>query len=256
MLDGRRTNELGQPVGLAVEGWGGARPPVHETVEGERCRLEPLEAARHAEALYEAFEADRDGADWTYLPYGPFACAADYVACVRGFEALEHTHFYAIVDRTSARPLGVASYLRFDPANGSIEVGHLRHAPSLQRTPMSTEAMYLLMRRVFEDWGYRRYEWKCDALNAPSRAAARRLGFRFEGLFRQHAVVKGRSRDTAWLSITDAEWPGIRSALESWLSPGNFDDRGRQRTRLAEHMPAHAGAPIVEEIADRGLGQA
>ncbi len=250
-----RTNELGQVIGLAVEGWGGALPPVHEMVEGERCRLEPLEADRHAEALYEAFAEDRDGAGWTYLPYGPFARVEDYVAFVRSFEAVGHTHFHAIVDRVSDRPVGVAAYLRCDPAAGSIEVGHLRYAPSLQRTPMATEAMYLLMRRVFDEWGYRRYEWKCDALNAPSRAAARRLGFRFEGLFRQQTVVKGRNRDTAWLSITDAEWPGIRNALEVWLSPDNFDDRGRQRARLADHMPAHAWEPIVEEIADRGAGQ-
>ncbi len=243
-----RRNELGQPIGDALADWSGASEPVHEPIEGVRCRLEPLSAEQHASALHEAFLADRDGSGWTYLPYGPFASSGAYAEAVRAFEAMGHTLFYAILDRPSGRPVGVGSYLRIEPALGSIEVGHLRYAPALQRTPVSTEAMYLMMRRVFEDWGYRRYEWKCDSLNAPSRAAATRLGFRYEGTFRHQTVVKGRNRDTSWFSITDLEWPGIRDALEAWLAPGNFDDAGRQRAALATFMPEAAGKPIVEDL--------
>jgi RimJ/RimL family protein N-acetyltransferase len=216
-------------------------------MEGARCRLESLSAALHAESLHEAYREASDGRDWTYLPYGPFETFAAYRACVCGFEALEGTFFFAIVDRAGDRAVGVSAFLRASPEVGSIEVGHLSYAPVLQRSAMATEAMYLMMRRAFDDWGTRRYEWKCDRLNAPSRAAARRLGFRFEGLFRQHAVTKGRSRDTAWYSITDQEWPGIREALERWLDPANFDETGRQRSSLSTWMPSSAGRSVVEE---------
>jgi RimJ/RimL family protein N-acetyltransferase len=141
--------------------------------------------------------------------------------------------FFAIVDRTTSAPLGVASWLRIDPRAGSIEVGHLHFSPRLQRTPHATEAMFLMMQRAFE-LGYRRYEWKCDALNAPSRAAAQRLGLSFEGVFRQAWVVKGRNRDTAWYAAIDTEWPALRAAFTPWLDPANFDAAGRQRTRLSD----------------------
>jgi RimJ/RimL family protein N-acetyltransferase len=199
---------------------------------GRLCRLEALTAADHAAALHAAYAADVDGRNWTYLPYGPFETAAEYTRWVEWAEAQEDPVFYAIVDRATQRPVGVASYLRIDPAAGSIEVGHLRYAPALQRTPASTEAMYLMMRRAFDELGYRRYEWKCDALNAPSVAAAKRLGFRFEGIFRQAVVTKGRNRDTAWLSIVDGEWAVLRTALERWLDASNFDARGAQRSSL------------------------
>jgi RimJ/RimL family protein N-acetyltransferase len=149
----------------------------------------------------------------------------------------EDVLFFAIVDLGCNEPVGVASYLGMAPESGSIEVGHLRFAPALQRTAGATEAMYLMMRHVFDDLGYRRYEWKCDSLNRPSLSAAHRLGFRFEGTFRNHLVSKGRSRDTSWLSITDEEWPGIRAGLESWLDPENFDAAGRQRQPLSVSMP-------------------
>ncbi len=236
-----RENELGQPIGRALEGWKGARSPSREPIEGERCRLEPLAAARHAEALHAAYAENRDGGNWTYLPYGPFDSTEAYAAWVREHEALDDTIFFAIVDRASGAPVGVASFLRIDPEMGSIEVGHLCYAPALQRTPVSTEAMYLMMRRVFDDWGYRRYEWKCDSLNAPSLAAARRLGFRFEGTFRNHVVMKGRNRDTSWLSILDDEWPALRDGLEAWLDPSNFDASDRQRRALRDFMPDWAG---------------
>jgi RimJ/RimL family protein N-acetyltransferase len=201
---------------------------------GRLCRLEPLAAARHAEALHVAHAMDQEGRNWTYLPYGPFISAGEYRAWVESLQAGDDPVFYAIVELASERPVGVASYLRIDPAMGTIEVGHLSYAPALQRTAAATEAMYLMLRRAFDELGYRRYEWKCDSHNAPSCRAAERLGFRYEGTFRQAVVMKGRNRDNAWFSITDSEWPALRSALELWLEPSNFDDTGAQRRRLEE----------------------
>lgn len=248
----QRSNELGQAIGFALEDWNGAEEPNRDTILGRRCRLEALDADRHAEALHEAYVADRDGANWTYLPYGPFANASDYQGFLRVMLGLDDTLFFAVIDSVKETPIGVASYLRAAPAMGAIEVGHLSHAPALQKTPTSTEAMFLMMKRVFEDWGYRRYEWKCDSLNGPSRAAAQRLGFRFEGLFRQHVVFKGRNRDTAWFSMTDGEWPAIRDALASWLEPSNFDAKDAQKARLGDWMPQSAGQGIVSETDSGG----
>ena len=173
---------------------------------------------------------------WTYLPYGPFDSLDTYRAWTEEMSRRSDPLFFAIIDRNSGHPsgrvVGLASYLRIDPAAGSIEVGHLHYSPLLQRTPAATEAMFLMMERAF-NLGYRRYEWKCDALNAPSRAAAQRLGFTFEGIFRQAVVVKGRNRDTAWFSIIDAEWPALANAFRRWLDPANFDPQGKQRERLS-----------------------
>ena len=216
-----RRNDLGQPIGDALADWRGATPPVHERIEGTRCRLEPLSADTHAAALHAAYLEDRDGAGWTYLPYGPFDSAEAYAEAVRGFESLGHTLFYAIVDRASGEPVGAASYLRIDPALGSIEVGHLRYAPVLQRTPTSTEAMYLMMRRAFEDWGYRRYEWKCDSLNAPSRAAARRLGFRYEGTFRQATIVRVVLCTRCWAKMSSTNRKPLAMATVNSTTPTN-----------------------------------
>lgn len=227
-----RTNAWGQPIGDPVPGWTTRPRPAREPMQGRHCRLEPLTVA-HARALHDAYAED-DGRNWTYLPYGPFGSAAEYEAWVERAIAGEDPVFHAIVAAGSGRPVGVASFLRIDPAMGSIEVGHLSYAPALQRTPAATEAMFLMMRNAFDELGYRRYEWKCDSLNAPSRAAALRLGFRYEGTFRQMVVMKGRNRDTAWYAITDGEWPAIRAALEGWLDPGNFDASGRQRRRLKD----------------------
>ncbi|MBK7952388.1 MAG: GNAT family N-acetyltransferase [Deltaproteobacteria bacterium] len=243
-----RPNEHGQPIGLPVSGWTGAKPPVRETMEGVHCRLEPLDADRDAAPLFRAYAADPQGINWTYLPYGPFPTLDAYREWLREKQASSEECFFTIVDPRSQAPVGVAAYLRIAPTTGSIEIGHLSYAPALQRTIASTEAMFLMMRRVFDDWGYRRYEWKCDRLNAPSRAAAMRLGFRYEGLFRKLMVVKGRNRDTAWLSIVDDEWPAIRAAFEAWLDPGNFDAEGRQRRRLEGFMPVTAGQPIVVDV--------
>jgi RimJ/RimL family protein N-acetyltransferase len=236
-----RKNHLGQPIGPPVEGWKGALSPTRDVMSGRLCRIEALRAERHADALHAAYAENRDGGNWTYLPYGPFEDASAYQGFVEWIQDLDHTIAFAIVDQNTDLPVGVATYLRVDEANGSIEVGHLSYAPVLQRTPISTEAMALMMRRVFDDWGYRRYEWKCDSLNAPSVAAAKRLGFRYEGTFSQNVVVKERNRDTTWLSIIDAEWPAIRGALDAWLDVENFDASGAQRRRLADFMPDTAG---------------
>jgi RimJ/RimL family protein N-acetyltransferase len=224
-------NHLGQPIGEPVPGWSAPLPPPREAVVGVYCRLEPLAVDVHARPLWDANALDTEHRNWTYLFHGPYASFDDYAAWVRGAAATTDPLFFAVIDRAD-RAAGVAAYLRTDVDAGSIEVGHINFSPLLQRTAAATEAMYLMMKRVFE-LGYRRYEWKCDALNAPSRFAASRLGFTFEGVFRQALIYKGRNRDTAWYSVIDREWPAIRHEFERWLAPDNFDATGTQRTRLA-----------------------
>jgi len=227
------TNHLGQPIGFPVEGWTARQRPPRTPMTGRFCRVEPLDAGRHAAELYAANSADCDGRMWTYLPWGPYDRFDDYLAAMKAGLLREDFITYAVIDAVGGKAAGLASYLNINSAAGSIEVGGIAYSPALQRRPAGTEAMYLMMRRVFDELGYRRYEWKCNALNAPSRAAAARYGFRFEGIFRQADVVKGRNRDTAWFSITDSEWPRIKGAFERWLDPGNFDGEGRQRMRLS-----------------------
>ena len=226
-----RMNALGQPIGEPLDGWQAPPRPTAAVIDGTWARLERLEPDRHARALYEANALDTDGRNWTYLPVGPFAAFDDYERWLRAVSAGPDPYFFAVIDRATGRPVGVASYLRLDPASGVIEVGHIAYSPLLQRTPAATEAMYLLMKQVF-DLGYRRYEWKCDSLNAPSRAAAQRLGFSFEGIFRQAVIYKGRNRDTAWYAITDKAWPALQAAFAQWLAPANFDDQGQQQVAL------------------------
>jgi RimJ/RimL family protein N-acetyltransferase len=201
-------------------------------MEGRYSRLEPLEAARHTADLFVANSLDREGRNWTYLSIGPFSTEASYREWVEKAAAGSDPMFHAILDPATRKAVGVASYMRIDPAHGVLEVGNLNYSPLLQRKPGATEAMYLMMKRAFE-LGYRRYEWKCNALNAPSRAAAQRLGFSYEGTFRQAAIHKGRSRDTAWFSIIDQEWPALRMAFERWLEPANFGPDGNQRRSLS-----------------------
>ncbi|KPV54499.1 hypothetical protein SE17_03385 [Kouleothrix aurantiaca] len=235
------SNALGQPIGFPVPDWAPPQVPAREPLQGRFCRVEPLDPARHAADLHAANSADTAARMWTYLGYGPFASLEEYRAWAERMAAMSDPQFYAIVDAASGRAVGVASYLRIDPAAGSIEVGHIAYAPALQRTPAATEAMFLLMRQAFA-LGYRRYEWKCDALNAPSRAAAQRLGFVFEGIFRQALVYKRRNRDTAWFAIIDRDWPALQRAYELWLDPANFDETGQQRSSLSELTRAAAAA--------------
>ena len=229
----RHTNHLGQPIGFPVAHWTARERPPLTPMTGRYCRVEPLDVERHAAELYQANSEDPEGRMWTYLPWGPYAGFDEYLAATKAGLLREHFITYAVVDAASGKAVGVASYLNINLAAGSIEVGGIAYSPALQKKPAGTEAMFLMMRRVFDELGYRRYEWKCNSLNAPSRAAAQRYGFRFEGVFRQADVLKGHNRDTAWLSITDGEWPAIKAAFERWLDPGNFDGDGRQRISLS-----------------------
>jgi RimJ/RimL family protein N-acetyltransferase len=231
-----RVNQLGQPIGFALPGWTPRPRPPRTAMEGRLCRVEPIDIDRHAADLHAANLEDTEGRNWTYLAYGPIERLEDYRDWMRTTCLGDDPLFHAVVDRKTGRALGVASYLRIDPAPGVIEVGHINYAPPLQRTVAATEAMFLMMRRVFDELGYRRYEWKCDALNAPSRAAALRLGFQFEGIFRQATVYKARNRDTAWYAIIDRDWPVLKSRYERWLEPANFDASGRQRQSLSALM--------------------
>ncbi|MCX7644460.1 MAG: GNAT family N-acetyltransferase [Rhodobacteraceae bacterium] len=239
------TGDGGPEAPLA--GWRPPPPPPRAALEGRWVRLEPLLPA-HAPALHAAFAGD--DAAWTFLPYGPFASAGDYAAWIEGAAAGADPLFFALCDRTTGRPGGVAAFLRIQPAAGSIELGHIVLSAALRRGRAATEAWYLMM-----DWafgaGYRRFEWKCDARNLGSRRAAERLGLSYEGVFRQAAVVKGRNRDTAWFAAIDSEWPALRAAFGRWLDPANFDAEGRQRVPLsaltapllAARDPALGGGP-------------
>jgi RimJ/RimL family protein N-acetyltransferase/GNAT superfamily N-acetyltransferase len=228
----------GRPVGREVDGTPARRPgPV--VLAGRFGRVEKLDAARHGAALWQALK--HDSATWAYLGYGPFADAAAFAAWLAERPKLDDPYSYAIVT-PEGRAVGIATLMEIRPAMRVIEVGNIVYSPALQRTPLATEAQYLLARYVFETLGNRRYEWKCNALNAPSRRAAARFGFTFEGLFRQHQIVKGRNRDTAWFSMLDAEWPARKAAFERWLAPDNFDADGRQKlSLLALNRGAFAG---------------
>ncbi len=230
-------NRLGQPIGEPLPEWVGCEAPSRTTIQGHYCRLEPLDIERHGPQLFDAYRADQDGRIWTYLPFGPFDSPHELTVCLKTDFSGADPLCFVIVDNRTNLALGMASYMRIVPSHGVIEVGALTYSPLLQQTPMSTEAMYLMMKRAFDDLGYRRYEWKCDVLNEPSRNAAERLGFRFEGIFRQATVYKHRNRDTAWFSILDSEWPILRSAFEQWLSPANFDADGKQIRSLASLRP-------------------
>jgi RimJ/RimL family protein N-acetyltransferase len=218
----------GQPVGVPVDA-SPARRPEAVVLEGRCGRVEKLDPARHAADLWHA--AQGHDALWTYMAYGPFADAAAFSRWVAERAKLDDPCSYAVIER-SGRAVGIATLMEIRPATRVIEVGNIVYTPALQRTPLATEAQYLLARYVFDTLGYRRYEWKCDALNAASRRAALRLGFTFEGIFRAHMIVKGRNRDTAWYSMLEREWPERRHAFERWLAPDNFD-QGAQKTSLA-----------------------
>ncbi|MDE3078785.1 MAG: GNAT family N-acetyltransferase [Paracoccaceae bacterium] len=219
--------KFGQPVA----NWSPPPRPESLVLEGRHVRLERLDADQHAGDLHRANSASDE--IWDYLPYGPFNSATAYHRWARGMADQTDPYFFAVRDLATGHAAGVASFLRISPEAGSIEVGHINFSPELQRTRAATEAMYLMMQWAFEA-GYRRYEWKCDALNVPSRRAAQRLGFSYEGIFRQATVVKGRNRDTAWFAAIDKEWLALKAAYEVWLSDSNFDADGRQIERLSD----------------------
>lgn len=229
-----RVNSAGQPIGPPVPGWTARARPPRTPMVGRYVSVEPLSLQKHASSLFQAYSQAPDARDWTYLLVErPESEAAFQAYVTRLSESTDSLH-HAIVDRESGQALGTAAFMRIKPAHGVIEVGSIALAPALQRTRGATEAMFLMMRRAFDELGYRRYEWKCDSLNTASRAAAVRYGFTFEGLFRKAIVYKGRSRDTAWYAITEEEWPRIRAAFESWLAPENFESDGCQRRRLQD----------------------
>jgi RimJ/RimL family protein N-acetyltransferase len=233
-----RSNQFGQPIGDDLAGWTPRPRPPRIVLEGRYCRLEPLDPDRHVAELFAANDEAEDDRFWTYLPFERPASPEIYLAWLKQVAAGEDPLFFVVRDLASGLAVGLFSYLRIDPAVGSIEIGHINFSPRLQKTRAATEALYLMAETVFETLGYRRYEWKCDSLNEPSRAAALRLGFTFEGLFRQATIYKGRTRDTAWFSIIDSEWPALKQAYLAWLSPENFDEAGRQIKRL-EEMKSH-----------------
>jgi RimJ/RimL family protein N-acetyltransferase len=234
-------NELGQPIGAPLPGWKAPPRPPRTAMAGRYCRVEPVDAARHADDLYRANAADPGKRNFTYLTIGPFDSFEAYREWMAAAKQSEDPLFHAIVDMETGKAAGIASFMRIDTKNGVIEVGNLNYSPLLQRKRAATEAMYLMMKRAFE-LGYRRYEWKCDSLNAASRAAAQRLGFSYEGIFRQATIYKGRSRDTAWYAMIDSEWPEFDRAYTRWLDPANFDAQGKQRVRLSDLT-----APILKQ---------
>lgn len=236
-----RINTFGQPIGPSLGDWSGAKPPDHRILEGRFCTVEPIDIGKHAESLFAALAEDETGESWTYMRYGPFADLAEFRRWMESYCLSPEPFFYAFVEQRTGRALGMATYSCIRPEHGSIEVGHVSFAPAMQRTAMATEAMYLMARNVFRQLDYRRYEWRLDNLNAASHAAARRLGFTYEGVFRNASNYKGRSRDTAWYAITDAEWGRLEAGFEAWLD--HLDPHSGQQTRsLASFLdrPTHA----------------
>ena len=231
------------PIGAEID-WKPVERPDRTPLRGSRVLIRPVDPQADAAPLYEvSHPPDGDGSIWTYLPDGPYRDPDDLRRMLAWTETSDDPLFFTIAGLPGEHPLGIASYLRIEPAHGVIEIGHIWFGAPLQRTTAATEAIYLLARHAFDDLGYRRLEWKCNALNAASRRAAERFGFTFEGVFRNHMVVKGRNRDTAWYAITAEDWPAVRHGLEAWLAPDNFDADGRQRRPLRELMRLSPPAP-------------
>ncbi|MBY0532962.1 MAG: GNAT family N-acetyltransferase [Xanthobacteraceae bacterium] len=220
------TQPVGEPVDAAP-----ALKPSAVTLRGRYGVVEKFDLAKHSASLWETIKGDDEL--WTYMWYGPFADREGFDKFADVLAKREDPFAYAILDK-SGQALGVATLMEIRPANRVIEVGGIFYAKTLRQTPLATEAQYLLMRYVFEELKYRRHEWKCDALNAPSRRAALRFGFTFEGIFNQHMIIKGRNRDTAWFAMLDAEWPALKRAYESWLAPENFDAQSKQKKKLEQ----------------------
>jgi RimJ/RimL family protein N-acetyltransferase len=251
-------NDLKQPIGAPVPNWQPRPSPSGTVLSGRYCRLEPL-TTEHVPGLHDALNLrDRSGGQWTYMPWGPFHDAGGFADLIDALIADPAIVMLVLIDLRTGQPEGMAGWARIEPAIGSIEVGGVIYSPDLQRTPAATEAMYLMARHVFDDLGYRRYEWKCDALNARSMAAARRLGFVYEGMWRNATIYKGRNRDTAWFAMTDSDWAVRKRAIAAWLEPENFDSSGHQRTALsalvssASRSNAPRGAPHGSSAPGRG----
>jgi|SRR6185437_10138055 len=226
-------NKTEQNLGVTIDGWTPRKEPTHTKMVGKYCVLEPLNIELHAAALFTAFLYNNEsGETWQYLPFGPFDTLEDFKHGLRNVSSDKIT--FTIIDLQTNTPQGMASYMDIDNTHGSIEVGAIHYSKQLQCTRAATEAMYLMMHRVFEELAYRRYQWRCNALNQGSRRAAGRLGFKFEGVFRQHYVFKGRNRDTAWFSMLDSEWSELKPKFEKWLSPDNFDLHGKQILKLQD----------------------
>lgn len=223
---------MNQPIGPLIENWKIPCHPPKSILKGKYCYVEPINLERHAQNLFDANALDSQGLCWTHLFYGPFISFADYCKWLESSCLGKDPQFYAVIDLKSKKAVGLASYLRIDPKNGTIELGHINFSPLLKQKTAATEAMILLIANAFE-LGYRRFEWKCDALNAPSRIAAERLGFTFEGIFRQAVIIKGRNRDTAWYSIIDKDWSALKEVYAKWLAPSNFDKDGNQIAKLS-----------------------
>jgi RimJ/RimL family protein N-acetyltransferase len=221
-----------QPIGPPVD-LRPAKRPERATLAGRHVTLVPLDADKHSDALFALANGGERDRVWTYLYDGPYADAQAFKANLAAKAKSEDPLFFAVIDNASGGPVGYQTLMRIDAANRSIEIGNVLYTPAMQRTVGATEAQYLFAAYVFDALGYRRYEWKCNDLNGPSKQAAVRLGFTFEGVFRQHLIVKGRNRDTAWFSMLDSEWPLRRAAFERWLAPENFDAAGRQKISLA-----------------------
>ncbi|QLL34157.1 hypothetical protein HG536_0G00130 [Torulaspora globosa] len=227
-----RLNEFNQEIGYAIDDWEGRDAPQKVLLTGEFCEVQPINAEKHALQLFESFKVSGNKI-WTYVPIGPYESLENYKEFLDQCAQRNDEIHFAIVDKTTGHAVGTIALISVNPLNGSAEAGYVIYSSKLKRTPIATEAQYLLMKYVFDDLKYRRYEWRCDSLNRPSRTAAERLGFKFEGTFRQVVVIKGRNRDTTWLSIIDKEWTLCKQAFERWLSPDNFQD-GVQKRSLSD----------------------
>ena len=230
------TNNLVQPTGETIPNWTSRQFPPHTKMEGQYCSIDILDIEEHAENLFNAFTKDINNNDWIYLPYGPFETQKEFEEWLQKECTGNDPLFHTIIDRNNNKPVGMASYLRINPNDGVIEVGHIHYSTLMKKKIIGTEVMYLMMKRVFDELEYRRYEWKCNALNTRSCDAAHRLGFKFEGIFKQHMISKGHNRDTAWFAILDKDWPQVKTNFEKWLDKNNFNEDGIQKVSLSSLM--------------------
>lgn len=232
----QETNQFGQLLGNPVENWTPCQKPAKKIIQGRYCILEPIDINKHAPKLFDVLAIDNRGESWTYLPYGPFATYDEFKDWLTKPTSADDILLYAVANSVTQETLGISGFLRINPEHGVIEIGHLHFSKLLKQTTLATETIYLMLRLVFDDYKYRRCEWKCNNLNEASRQAAERFGFTFEGIFRQCNVFKSRSRDTAWFSIIDSEWPKLKDKFEKWLHPNNFSASGKQILKLKQIM--------------------